>query len=1094
MGTRSKAGAPRVESGRHQAVDFLLLLAWATFLGLPCSLVRGQDLELGGAEEAEGDFGTDTLEDSLFAEEREAERQRDLPRIRCSHFTEVWRWQGDTAWKRTRVSGYQQYASTSAAYPPRDFATPTSAEPVSTVVAVPEEGAYRLWLGYVAVPEKARPVALTLTGANEAELVFGKAALPRKPGKALQAKFPLHFESELERTMPLTSPTVVWEYRDVTLAAGATHLSLKAKPGGAVVESVFLTRSKTLLPSKTIQDKASENTLTRTWYRFRVVEPKPPADNVTVSCFIRYALRWLSRPGSEVRDWFSGMKPIAADGTPNLPVGEWSNWIDWTAEAMSGHRRGHAIVRATVGGCEKGFLEVQYAWHNHPAAVLKTARSPIWDGRALLNFPASGRPYEPPVCREGDEQGVWAMRAPDYLARFADELELFDRLLGIMAKADIRDGRTPKRISMQTRCSVSPYLYPKAIPALKRVGFNWLRGIPYEFRLEYGLDTRIWGGAGVTMGIFHASHSPLDPALPQFRQLKVGEEEMRQARAAPPEDSRQRYFYYHMGDEIGPIVSVNHINGLPDERAAFHDYLRAAAKARGESPEAHFGVETLDEVDCGANLPATPSRFDRRVHYHSKLFHWVLTGRYYHRVGEVVKRGLPNVVYGVNCSPASLLFAGTMDGGDWFALPRNGCTVAWSEDWLRQGRLSFGGNQTESYLGAVVDCAARRNNAVKLGYIVGGCGELHRKTFSYAAFGLFHMVYYNWGPRYASIDTFSDTPWTYTQINLGARALGPVEDILLDGAREPRRVALLYNRSNEIWNGSSDGAAWDRLLQFLALQHAHVPNDLILEDDLTPELLRPYQVVYINGVNLRRQGLAALAEWVRAGGTLVGTGGAAMRDEYDDPMEESVGLFGARQRIAASSDGRWWPLQIVDHTPVDTVTIRRSDLTPEMAAGVVGLKVELTPTTGRPIGSFENGACAAVVNEVGKGRTLLLGVQPGHLYAHNAPRKDWRPITYTADRRALVANPALETIKPLRVEYTEPLTEITLYEHESGLAVLVNDFSWAPGTEAVLRVRTDRKVKEVTASLRGPLEWTREGDHIVIPFPVPEPVDAVLIR
>jgi hypothetical protein len=307
-------------------------------------------------------------------------------------------------------------------------------------------------------------------------------------------------------------------------------------------------------------------------------------------------------------------------------------------------------------------------------------------------------------------------------------------------------------------------------------------------------------------------------------------------------------------------------------------------------------------------------------------------------------------------------------------------------------------------------------------------------------------------------------------------------------------VALLYNRSNEIWNGASDGAAWDRLLQFLALQHGHAPNDLILEDDLTPELLQPYKVVYINGINLQRRGLEALTKWVRAGGTLVGTGAAAMRDEYDDPMEESAGLFGARQRIADASEGRWWPLQIVDHKPVGTVTIKKSELTPQVTAGVVGLKVELTPTTGRSVGAFENGACAAVVNEIGKGRTLLLGLQPGHLYAHNAPRKDWRPITYTPDRRALVSKPALHAIQPLRVEYTEPLTEITLYEHESGLVVLVNDFSWVPGKEAVLRVRTDRKVKEVTASLAGPLKWKREGNQIVIPFPVPEPVDAILIR
>ena len=454
-----RLGTPQTDRDRRPSVRLLLSLACVSLFAFPYRPVSGQGMdlgeELGGTEEPEDDSGTDSLEDSLFAEEREAERKLDLPRIRQSHFTEVWRWKGGTPWKKVAVTGYQQYASTTRAYPPRNFARPTSTEPVRTVAAVPEKGEYRLWLGYVAEPEEARPVVLALTGANEGEFVFGQAELPRKSGKALQSKFPIRFESDLERTSPLTSPTVVWEYQDVTLTAGATGLSLKARSEKAIVDSVFLSQSKTLTPNKTIQDKASENTLTRTWYRYRVVEPEPKADSATVNCFVRYALAWQSHPGSEVRDWFSTMVPKAEDGTANLPIGEWSKWIDWTDQAMSGHRRGHAMVYATITGCEKGFLEAQYAWHNHPSAVLKTGRSPIWDGKALFNAPASNYVYVPPVCAKEDEKGVWGIRAPDYLARFADEQELFDRLLVIIEGADVREGRTPKRITMQTRCSVS---------------------------------------------------------------------------------------------------------------------------------------------------------------------------------------------------------------------------------------------------------------------------------------------------------------------------------------------------------------------------------------------------------------------------------------------------------------------------------------------------------------------------------------------------------------------------------------------------------------------------------------------------------------
>lgn len=93
----------------------------------------------------------------------------------------------------------------------------------------------------------------------------------------------------------------------------------------------------------------------------------------------------------------------------------------------------------------------------------------------------------------------------------------------------------------------------------------------------------------------------------------------------------------------------------------------------------------------------------------------------------------------------------------------------------------------------------------------------------------------------------------------------------------------------------------------------------------------------------------------------------------------------------------------------------------------------------------------------------------------------------------MVAKAALVTAPP-SVTYTEPLAEVSRFDRDSGTALIVTDLSYAPGKPARLTVETDRDVKEVTASLAGPLTWRREGDKIEIDCPVPEAFDVVILH
>ena len=307
--------------------------------------------------------------------------------------------------------------------------------------------------------------------------------------------------------------------------------------------------------------------------------------------------------------------------------------------------------------------------------------------------------------------------------------------------------------------------------------------------------------------------------------------------------------------------------------------------------------------------------------------------------------------------------------------------------------------------------------------------------------------------------------------------------------------ALLYNRTDETWNGNPWNRT-DRIYTFFGLRHAHVPVDLVLEDDLTEEGLKRFRVLYLNGTNLRRDALRAVAGWVERGGVLVGVSSTAVRDEYDDPLEEAVALFGARQAPGGGSDGSaevHQPL-LTAHGPIDTVTVGESPLTPALTVPVVGVKTVLEPTSGSPIARYADGTCAGVYREQGKGKVLLLGVMPGYLYAHNAPRDaEGRPVNYTADRRALIAKPALAAGPP-SATHTESLVEVARFDHDSGIAVVVTDLSYRPGAPGTLSVKTDRVIKDVSGSISGPLEWRRDGDRIEVECPVPSPLDVVILR
>jgi len=930
----------------------------------------------------EGGGGDDDNVDALLTELETVAPDYEL--LRTSHLSDVWRWSGvrpaaptpqqqtnSYSWKIVNVGKVCEYANIAqgSGFPLRYFAQPETLDPIATEIKVPEEGTYRVWLSQAVEPGIANAVTLQFAGANQAQHTFGALVLPSKEGSQLEKQFPVRFESETARAMPFYDASVVWEYWDVTLKEGATTITLQPRTAALRLDSLFLSMSKVFVPRKGMDD--DDQAINGNHFRYRVLDAGPGINGIQIKSFIYYNPYPHLERNFPNNIYYGSMGIIsAAQGGDTLSPGEWSAWLNGTKPCTSGGQYStDNLTVSTPGGTPltAGFVEVQYAWYPDPGAVIRTLRLPIAKGMARYTFPATWHTYRSPLAGGDDAGGVWGMRDATYQGHFESEAEVLERILAYIDDAGLKAGPTPKRIKLYTGCRVSPALYDLALPRLKKLGINWVGGVPLDVCAKYDFSTDIFSGNGGPQ-VTTQTHDPLDPTL------EIIMEEATRAAAAVQEaedpDYRQRVKYFGMGDEIGPIVTPDFINLLPDCRAAWHDYLGRQLERMGAGP-AFFGAKTLDEVDFLLNLPDAPGVYQRRVFYHSSVFNWLFTSRYYERLTRAVRKVFPDARTTCNYTPGSFMHGGSMVSSDWFALNREGgATLAWGEDWLGgNSRYAMAGIQTVSYYGAIVECAARARNLESGLYLVCATGSIDRKLLCLTARGLTLIHLYNWGPEYASCDSFSNIPWPYKEIGRGARALGPADEIIADGKRDPAAVALFYNRVNEYWRGPYAGEHFNRLLTFLALSHAHVPVDIILNEDLTPEKLEPYRVVYVQGLSMTRAGILALTDWVKAGGTLVADAGTAMYDEYNDPMPEAVVLFGAQQQIASLSPGPLHPIDVPDLPPLDSLTLSASELTPAITVPVVGLKTTLTPTTGKAIGAYANGTCGAVLNDLGRGKS-----------------------------------------------------------------------------------------------------------------------------
>ncbi len=992
---------------------------------------------------------------------------RDLELLHATHFASL------TSWDHVQPANVPA-AQKDATFHWRNegpLVMPLDDGAIGSLVDVPETATFRVYLRHQLGSNTTVPVTLALTPQKVTEAapekveaaatrsftdlepalthVFGQVKLGSSmTGRELEKNKPLRFESETQLVAVPPDMTLVWEYWDVELKKGVYRASLSKADKRVRASALLLTRSKEFRPSLAT---SVQRTIGRIYMRFKVDDPgakRGTKFTVDASLSYHFGPRASKSNKEGVWSWNIG-------NTAPSSVGEWSPFIEATEAAVPGTGP-WSTCNLSVKGVQSGNIEVQLAWFPHERAVDLSVKTGVGGGLAMLRVPNGVWTFTPQTGVAG-----WGMWNPVVLKQVMTQEAVIERYFTwaqqAAARLGLKDGHPmPKLIRLFCGCGVLPSNRERASEMLAKLGVSWIDGASESVVKKYGLHDE-------TCAYNTADAAGLARGMSEAQRLKMTK--------------------IKIGDEIDTLMDPAAINSDSSKREGFHQYLKAQARIEGMDIPAFLGVEDLNNIDCLGKLSANPGRFERRLFYHSQCFGHLGSCDEYRAITQAFEKNFPNAHVYNNYSPHPVFLTGTtMNSSDWFVLPRHKAqTLGWAEDWATGGSWGHGSHyQCTSFFAALVECAVRKYGYPSGFYVGTNCGGSAEKIFGCVAEGVTWLHLYDWGP----VDRWTDgsNAWSehegeYYSVLCAASAIGPADEIIAKGRREARRTAIVYNRSHEILHDGAGRMNHDWMWTFIGLKSSQIPVDVIIEEDLNADDLKRYDCIVLGGFNLSRTHMTALKKWVESGGLLIGTGGAAMYDIYDDPLPETLEVFGARQRLSGAKD----------KASVARVKFQKTELFPEFECAAGALTFLLEPTAGKSVANYGGGECAAVVNSVGKGQAILLGFQPGAAYRDNGRA--------AGNARAWLAAPFLKRLGRQRVEFDHHESEATLFEHDSGLAVMLASFGGlSPEGGSNLSVQTDRTIKEVVSALRGPLEWKRVGDRIEIKTRRLEPVDVVILK
>ncbi len=437
-----------------------------------------------------------------------------------------------------------------------------------------------------------------------------------------------------------------------------------------------------------------------------------------------------------------------------------------------------------------------------------------------------------------------------------------------------------------------------------------------------------------------------------------------------------------------------------------------------------------------------------------------------------------------------------MGGHDWLEFGRmRGCTMLWTEDWFGDG-LAY----QWSYYCARLRSAAELGGVEFGGYVIprtagDRTNGIVQKIVTIAGSGGKCLKYFVFGPEYNFPgNCYSEKSRLLPKMAEAHAMIAAAEPLLWPGRRPRPQVAILMPRSAMPWDAKKiaivnqiqdvtnvrlNHGTVDYLAEvynlYVALQHANIPVDIVDEDDLKPEKLAAYRVLYVTEPNVPAEGQSGLVEWTRQGGILATVSGAAARDRYDEPcsaLADGTGIV---------EPGRE-PFLVAGPTNFQAIAASGTGACGDFAAVCVRGSL-----AGRDLtieGKFEDGTPAVVRRAVGRGQALRYAWMPGLSYAATGTNStDGLPTGWSESIRKWILLPVAVAGLTPPVSVDRPLIETPILTSDAGSVVTILNWSGVPVDALKVIVHPGFAVKRVESVKSGKLQFetTEGGIRFVLP-------------
>jgi hypothetical protein len=556
--------------------------------------------------------------------------------------------------------------------------------------------------------------------------------------------------------------------------------------------------------------------------------------------------------------------------------------------------------------------------------------------------------------------------------------------------------------------------------------------------------------------------------------------------------------------------------GLAFTGPEYDQEFRLYLQNRGFTPD-FFGRTTWDEVSAvrtksayfwwdffktRAALDMTDLR-QRRLFYWSGNFLCHVNARIYALANAAVEKYAPEVLgTRLNFGPPWWYDYGTIPRGiDAFETGRlRGVTLAFNEDWIGNGDSRWP-LESNTMLADWNRAALRPNRPLAGGYVTRDANRaaVKLRVFGFLARDCKIFDFYYYGPAYGQFDHWSDNFPMVQGVAELTRDLGQADELLWEGHPPQAEVALLYSKSWPVWHeDGTELVEW--MMTYLALLHAHVPVDIVSDDEAADGRFgaSAYKALYVVNESVPAKAAAEIERWVRGGGRLWVAGWAGAKDEYNTPTAVWNDMLGIKERSWKPTGDLARLGQMVryddERRPAFNRQCRLSP--PADAAEIPGANNLPYAAVAAPAGETP---AKAYRRTHGAGLVQVVPWTAGKEYLDGNRIVDGTlakgAILYPDDdRRNAIARFALDAVSPPATSSVSQILAWPLWARNGG-AVLIANFTGNPAEQVTVRFWFPQPVKSLRSLRAGELKFDQDKEQqVTCNLPVKDVTDILVIN